>query len=240
MKKIKPVYSSAQIALLEDRLGMRACCDTCIHFGSDGPGESPGSDWPVCDNPERAGIDNLTTFPFKKALRCWEPSFWSSCFVDEVERIEDVNKAKARFDEVIDFVEWMGGGQKTATKRPIDIIRGLSDEMLNGLLAGFEWLDDDAFAMASLEEQEAARRSLIFSLHVGGVEYEKKEFVHDEIAELTMEVALTLGVEKSVREGYISENRDDDDGFVLKKCKAKYAITQRGIAKAEGRVSDAV
>lgn len=73
-----------RMVLLKAAAGIEcANCQTCQNLGSEGDGYEYNGTWPVCDKIERMGY--LKSFPFKKEMpKCWEPSFWSSKFADEI------------------------------------------------------------------------------------------------------------------------------------------------------------
>ena len=76
--------------LLKEKMGISvANCKTCMHRGSDGDGNYPEIEvtCPICDKIERMG--NLNAFPFKKEMKCWEPEFWCSRFVDTIKNGTD-------------------------------------------------------------------------------------------------------------------------------------------------------
>lgn len=61
-----------------------ANCSSCAYLGSEDDGGEPeySISWPTCNKVER--YQHLTSFPFKKEMKCWRPEFWHSKFADMV------------------------------------------------------------------------------------------------------------------------------------------------------------
>jgi hypothetical protein len=84
-----------------------ANCSTCEHLGSDGDGWEYNGTWPVCNKIERMSC--LKSFPFKKDMKCWEPNFWASGFLEGIEYFDEADKAVdeayKKFTEAVASVE---------------------------------------------------------------------------------------------------------------------------------------
>jgi hypothetical protein len=66
---------------LKEKLGIKnANCSTCSCIDDVGDGPEYNGSWLVCSKIARMG--NLKSFPFKKDMKCWQPSFWHSKFTD--------------------------------------------------------------------------------------------------------------------------------------------------------------
>ena len=82
-----------------------ANCSTCSWLGSDGDGDEYNGTWPVCNKTER--MSNLSSFPFKKEMKCWEPEFWASKFSNMVR--DDDRSLDAALDAFRDAIKCAEG-----------------------------------------------------------------------------------------------------------------------------------
>jgi hypothetical protein len=76
MSEPKPTHAAVKAAT-----GIEvANCQTCHYLGSESDGAEYSTGWPSCGKVDR--YQWLKSFPFKKEMRCWEPSFWHSKFAE--------------------------------------------------------------------------------------------------------------------------------------------------------------
>ena len=83
---------------LKKKMGIEcANCKSCIHLGTEGDGYEYNGTWEICTQFD--SYCNLTSFPFKKDMKCWEPLFWVSKFVGLISPDGDQDKAIAEFNK---------------------------------------------------------------------------------------------------------------------------------------------
>jgi len=84
-----------------------ANCETCIHRQNCSDGDYGEYKWFECGKNGQRHYSYLNTFPFKKEMKCWEPSFWSSKFFND-EVFEGSNEfaiAVQKFKEAVAAVK---------------------------------------------------------------------------------------------------------------------------------------
>jgi hypothetical protein len=89
---------------IKEKTGIeKANCSTCELIGSNDDGNFPEFvvSWPCCDRFEQ--YQHLKSFPFKKEMKCWQPSFWHSKFADMIKTgtDEEMNAAADAFQEAV-------------------------------------------------------------------------------------------------------------------------------------------
>lgn len=79
-----PVGSDRLVLSLRDAAGIQvANCSNCEHCRHQSDGDYGEISWHECAKVER--YQWLKSFPFKKMMSCWEPSFWHSKFADSID-----------------------------------------------------------------------------------------------------------------------------------------------------------
>lgn len=93
---------------LLDATGIKtANCESCKHIQYESDGDYCERNWMECR--KRPSNHNLTSFPFKKSMKCWEPSFWESKFADSFDEEEvKVEDAIEEFEAAVKKEERSG------------------------------------------------------------------------------------------------------------------------------------
>lgn len=74
--------SMARVKILKELLGIpEANCRSCCHMTYESEGDYGEYTWNECS--KKPAMSHLRSFPFRKDMKCWEPCYWSSKFVDQ-------------------------------------------------------------------------------------------------------------------------------------------------------------
>jgi hypothetical protein len=96
----------ARIQDLKKELGVdQSNCKTCRHLKGESDDEYGSNFYYYCS--KRESFSWLKSFPFKKDMDCWEPTFWATKLGEDVDWIDGAgaNEAHAQFNAILNRFE---------------------------------------------------------------------------------------------------------------------------------------
>ena len=87
--------------LSKDRREIGMSCRNCAELDDVSDGIEYGA-YPIYVCAENPSYENLTSFPFKKPMKCFHPSFWHTVFAEQIDGTDESHMAamKAFMDAV--------------------------------------------------------------------------------------------------------------------------------------------
>ena len=107
MKDDGSIRTMDDVNAMREAVGIEcANCSTCAHLSTDCNGADPPGDvsWEICIRFEDKESDEK--FPYDDPMICWEPHFWMSKFIDDLDGTDDAtDKAFKCFMDAVTAVE---------------------------------------------------------------------------------------------------------------------------------------